>query len=105
MEIVRPARGDYGAIVTFAMRTREDAVFDLSTATTVQGYLSKPDGTVSSKTASKVGDGSTGQMQITIADGDLDQDGEYMLEPEALFSSGQYAGTPYRFTVRPSARS
>jgi len=104
MEIVRPARDDYGATVTFTMRKQDETVLDLSTATAVQGYLVQPDGTVVSKEATKVGDGSTGQIVITFDEDDLDQNGEYILEPDIIFATAQYGGTPHRFTVRPSAR-
>lgn len=105
MELVRPTRGDFGATITFSMRTRDDEAFDLSTSTSVKAYLSKPDGTTATLIGSLVGDGSAGQFTVTLEDGNLDQDGAYMLEPDTVFAAAQYAGTPYRFTVRPSARS
>jgi hypothetical protein len=105
MDVVRPARGDFGATITFAMRKRDDTVFDIGTATSLKGYLSKPDGTVVTRDGTVVGDGSAGQFTVTLADGDLDQDGDHMLEPDVIFSNAEYGGMPFRFRVRPSARS
>lgn len=106
MDVIQPARGDWGAIITFSMKRRDGTALDLAAASTLQAFATKPDGTVPAAiTGTMVGDGSAGQFTVTIASGLFDLAGEYRVEPEIVFATGAFMGTPYIFTVRPSARS
>lgn len=105
MDIIRPARGDWGAVLTFQMRKADDTALDISSATTLRAYVVKPDGETSALAGTMVGDGSEGYFTITMAEGVLDLEGEYLAEPEAVFATAALSGTPHRFTVRPSARA
>lgn len=106
MDITMPGTGDWGAVITFTMRRMDDTVLDISTATSLKGWMTKPDGTVpDALTGTMVGDGSAGQFTVTIAEGTLDISGEYRVEPEVVFPTAAFVGTVFKFTVRPSARS
>lgn len=106
MEITMPAKGDWGAVITFSMRKADDTVLDISTATALKGWMTKPDGTVpAALTGTMVDDGTAGQFTVTFSNGLLDQSGQYIVEPEVVFATGAFVGTVFKFTVRPSARS
>lgn len=62
--------------VAFKATIQEDgAAVDVSTASTKQIKFTKPDGTVETKTATFVTDGTDGVIQYVTVDGDLDMTG------------------------------
>jgi len=105
MDTVTPAKGDWGAIVTFTMYRQDGAILSLETASAVKCHITKPDGETTILVGSIVGDGTAGQFTVTIVQGTFSQSGEYVAEPEVEFANGEFVGTVYRFVVRPSARS
>ena len=105
MDTVTPAQGDWGAVVTFTMRTQDGSILPLDAVSAVKAHVTKPDGSTAVLTGSVVGDGTAGQFSVTIADGTFADYGEYIIEPEVEFANGEYVGTVYKFAVRPSARS
>lgn len=105
MDTVTPAKGDWGAIVTFTMRKQDNTLLSLETASAVKAHITKPDGTTAVLNGSVVGDGTAGQFTVTIAEGTFSDSGEYIVEPEIEYANGEFVGTVYRFVVRPSARS
>ena len=73
---------------------------DISAATAVTFEVYKPDGTVDSWTAAV--DGADDEALIyTTADDDLDQVGEYLIQPELTFAAALLLGDTVRMVVHP----
>ena len=53
--------------------------------------IQKPNGTVLTKTATIVGDGSSGQVQYVIVEGDLDSTGTYYFQGKVSFDGGSWS--------------
>lgn len=82
--------GDVGT--TFTVTVYEDttppAALDLSTATTLQFKLLRPDDTVLTVTPTFVTDGTDGQLQYNTQAGDLDQAGSWELQVRYVLANG-----------------
>jgi hypothetical protein len=76
-----------------------DAILDLSSATELEMRFKKPDGTVLTKTATLSDDGTDGRLQYASIAGDLDQLGEWKVQPRVAFGSNQWYGTVDKFRV------
>lgn len=72
--------GDVGTAFKITVKDEDEAVIDISTATLKQIWFQKADGTVVTKTASFVTDGTDGQMQYVTEDDDLDQTGKWKIQ-------------------------
>lgn len=106
VDIVMPARGDWGAIITFSMKKKDGTVLDLSTASSVKAWFTKPDGSTTSIDGTVSGDGSTGQFTVLIAASTvLNLTGVYIVEPQVVFPNADFVGTPFKFTARSTART
>ena len=105
MDTIRPGQGDWGAVITFSMKKRDNTALDISTASSLKAHVTKPDGTTpTALDGSMVGDGTAGQFTVTITNGLFDLAGEYRMEPEVVYATAEFVGTPYVFSVRSSAR-
>ena len=68
--------GAIGLIITLTI-TEDDVAVNISSATTKQIKIRKPDGTVMAKTAAFTTNGSDGKVTYTTIAGDIDLVGEY----------------------------
>lgn len=93
--------GDIGTVIEMTVTNQDDAVVDLSTATTKQIILKKPDGTKLTKTASFVTDGTDGKLSYTTASGDIDQSGPWQLQAYVVLSGGSWHTTKAEMEVSP----
>lgn len=66
----------------------DDVAVDVSTVTTKQIILRKPNGTVLTKTAAFTASGSNGQIQYVTVAGDLDVTGRWEAQAYVVFPAG-----------------
>lgn len=68
----------------------DGSAVDISTATSLQIILRKPDNTVLTKSAVIYNNGSDGKMAYTTVDGDLDTLGNYKIQGKVEIDGGTY---------------
>jgi len=77
-----------------------NAAIDVSTSTARSIELTKPDGTIESKTAAYVTDGTDGQIEYITLAGDIDQRGRWQYRAKVEFGAAQVFHTkPASFNV------
>ncbi len=93
--------GDVGTVFNPTMVDENGAIMNLATATTLQIWFAKPDGTVVTKTATLTSDGTDGKMQYSATSGDLSRNGLWSAQPYVEFTSGasKYHGKILQFFV------
>lgn len=74
--------GDWGTVFRLTIRDQDDAIVDISAATAKSIIFRRPDGTAFSKAAAFVTDGTDGLLSYTVADGDLNQAGDWSYKGE-----------------------
>lgn len=79
--------------------TEDGADLDISTATVKTIIITKPDGTVLTKTATFLTDGTEGIIYYDTVSGDLDQSGFYKIQGYIEISGGSYYGSISTFKV------
>ena len=90
---------DTGSIFRVKVKKQDNAIWDLSAATTIQIKFEKPGGSTLIKTAVLTTDGTDGKMQYVSVSGDLDEVGEWEIQGR-IVSGGQDLRTGLgRFTV------
>lgn len=77
----------------------DDAALDISTATVKSIIFQKPDGTILTKTATFLTDGTDGIIYYDTIAGDLDQSGIYKVQGAVSIGSGSYKGSKSTFKV------
>lgn len=83
--------------VNFVITITEDCeVIDISDATNLTIYFYKPDGTILTKTATFVTDGTDGQIKYPSVDGDLDQSGIWRIQAKIDFGAGSSYHSPIK---------
>ena len=86
--------------VTFKITITDcDTAVDISTASTKQIWLYKPDGTVLTKTASFFTDGTDGIITYTTVSGDIDIAGFWRIEAYVVMGTSEYHSEIERFRV------
>ena len=81
------------------MRDDDDVIVDISSPITLTMFLLKPDGTVLTKTASLVGDGTDGLMHYQVLTADLDAQGDWSRQAYVKTAGGEWTGKLFKFTV------
>lgn len=79
--------GDIGTELTMTI-TENGSFVDISGAQSKDFHFEKPGGNEIIKSASFVTDGSDGQLQYTVQDGDLDESGLWAIQAEIVDSEG-----------------
>ncbi len=77
----------------------DDAALDISTATVKSIIFQKPDGTILTKTATFLTDGTDGIIYYDTIAGDLDQSGIYKVQGAVSIGGGAYKGSKSTFKV------
>jgi hypothetical protein len=85
-----PRKGAIGVKIDVTV-LEDDAAVDLSSASTKNYIIEKPDGTIVTWAAGFVTTGTNGQLRYTTLSGDLNQAGRYKLQVDLVFS-GSYDG-------------
>lgn len=80
--------GDVGFIIEVPFVDEEADAIDISTATTKQIKIQRPDGSRLTKTASFSGTGTDGKIQVATVSTDLNSVGLYEYQGYAVWSSG-----------------
>lgn len=93
--------GDVGTILEVTV-TDSGVAVNLSSATTKEIFLSKPNGVVITKTAAFVSNGSDGKLQYTTIIGDLDQHGIWKLQVKVALPTGTWQSDIQEFRVYPN---
>lgn len=91
--------GTIGAVLRLTVLEDGEAK-DVSTATSLEFEIRKPDGTTDTVTASFESDGTDGRLIYVFEDGDLDVAGDYFAR--VFFTLGGFTGrtTEYAFPVK-----
>jgi hypothetical protein len=90
--------GDIGTTLIGTFSDSGTAV-DISTASSIEMIIKKPDQTKLTKTATFVTDGTDGKVQyITIA-GDIDQAGNYKIQGKVVYGGATYYSSISTFKV------
>lgn len=76
-----------------------ETIVDISSASTKQILLYKPDGTVLTKTASFFTDGTDGILTYSTISGDIDLAGFWRIEAYVVLGASQYYSEIARFRV------
>ena len=92
--------GQYGVTVTITLNDIDtDTAADISSYTTLTVDLKSPSGTVTTKTASFVTDGSDGQVQFDLESGDLDETGRWKIQVNLISGSSEILSEIAGFSV------
>lgn len=98
----RSFTGDFGAVVEIEMVDQDLAVTDISGAVVKEILLKKPGGTLLTKTADFVSDGTDGKIDCSIASGDFDEEGTWKVQGKVSKAGEfQYSSEPGSFRIGP----
>jgi hypothetical protein len=75
------------------------AAVDISSASSIQMIIKKPDQTSLTKTASLNSDGTDGKMKYVTVAGDIDQVGNYKIQGKVVLGSATYYSSVSTFKV------
>lgn len=92
-------KNDVGVVIELTIKDQDNAVIDLSSASTLQIKLTKPKGTVLTKTASLSTDGTDGKMRYATVSDDLNEVGVWEAQAYIVIGSSQYHSTILKFHV------
>lgn len=93
--------GDIGTVFLVTVQDNGLAV-DISTATTKELCLRKPDGTLLTKNADFNTDGVDGKLKYTTISGDLDAAGNWILQIHIVMPTGEWRSDKITFAVYPN---
>ena len=96
--------GIIGTSIRVTIRDQDGTVVDLSTTSTRQLYLKKPEpiGSTLIKTASLVGGGTGGIMEYLTISGDIDTPGKWQLQAAYVNSAGTWRTNVVDLPVLPN---
>lgn len=86
----KPQVGDVGTDLEVAFTKQDGAVLDISSQTTLEIKLKKPNGAAVTKTATFVTDGTNGLAKYTTIANDLDLDGRWSIQGYVVLPSGEW---------------
>lgn len=93
-------KGDIGTHLDVTVTDAStNAAVNVSSATTLEYRLRKPDGSRITRTATFVTDGTNGQLRYTTIAGDIDQEGAWMLQAKVVYAAGTFFSAKVAFTV------
>jgi hypothetical protein len=75
-------------VITATLVDGDAAAIDISTASTKELHLLKPDGTTAAKSGSFTTDGSDGKLYYQTVSGDIDQSGPWWFQMYVVLASG-----------------
>lgn len=90
---------DIGTQVVDTLIDQDGQIIDLAPTTVRQMIFRKTDGTILTKTASLLTDGSDGKLAYSMINGDLDQVGKWVQQSYIELPTGKWRGTLNPFTV------
>ena len=90
--------GDIGTTLIVTI-LENGSVVDISSATSLQIVIRKPDATTLTKTGVLTTDGTDGKMQYISIAGDFDQSGNYRIQGKVELTGGNYSSSVGSFKV------
>jgi len=99
---VAPKVGDVNTALVAELVKQDGTALDVSAATVLYIYLTKPSGTTVQKTAAKDTTGSDGKIRYNTVAGDLDESGVWRMQGYAETPAGKWSGDETTFEVKPS---
>ena len=90
--------GDIGTALIGTVKD-DGAVVDISSASSMQMIIKRPDQTTMTKTASNYTDGTDGKMKYVTVDGDIDQTGNWKIQGKVVIGSATYYSSISSFKV------
>lgn len=78
--------GDFGLPITVEVVDKSDNFLDISAATTVNIVLKKPDGSILTKTAAFVTDGTDGKITYVVESGVLSVTGQWTARAQVIIT-------------------
>lgn len=100
--------GDYGFPIRMTIKKRGASgaleAVNLSTVSSHNIYIKKPDGVVLTRTASLVDGGATGIVECTIQSGDINLEGEYVAQWGGTDTPWVGSASPVTFYAGPQIR-
>jgi len=90
---------DIGTNFIVTIRDENEAIVDISTATTKNIIFRKPDGIILTKAGSFVTDGTDGKLKYAFQSGDLDTHGQWYAQAFIDFGSTEWYSDIEKFTV------
>jgi len=91
--------GDIGTIFEVTVKDEAGVAVNLSSATTKEILLQKPDKTVLTKTASFKTTGTDGIITYTLSSGDINQNGIWSIQAHVILPSGEWHSSVEAFEV------
>jgi hypothetical protein len=82
--------GDIGTQFIFTLKDQDDAVVNISAATTLQVLFRKPSCTLLTRDATLYTDGTDGKFIYTTVSGDFDEAGSYKIQGYVVISSNEW---------------
>jgi hypothetical protein len=92
--------GDVGTVFRLEVRDQDDAIVDVSGATTMNITFKKPSGTTAVKTAVHATDGTDGLIQYITVSGDIDEAGVWQYQGFIDLPAWEGHTLPVAFPVR-----
>ena len=92
-------KSDIGTVFRGTIKDQDNAVVDVSGATTKTIILLKPDGTSISKAASFYTDGTDGILKYTTVDGDISMCGKWRIQWYVVIATGEWRTNTITFKV------
>lgn len=91
--------GDIGTLIKATIIDENEAVVDVSSATTKQLIFKKSDGSTLTANADFFTNGTDGIIQYATVSGDISVAGTYRFQGYVVLSSGSWHSVIYSFTV------
>lgn len=90
---------DIGTSFRCTMKDENNAVLDISSASTLNLIFRKSNGAIVTKTATLVNDGTDGKMEYVTVSGDLDMVGPWQVQGYVVLSTGSWYSDIHDFKV------
>lgn len=83
-------KNDIGTLFKLTVKDEDSSVVNLSSASTKEILIEKPDTTVLTKTASFTTDGTDGLIEYNTISGDIDTIGKYKIQGKVILSGSTW---------------
>lgn len=93
-------KNDIGTTFKLTVKDEDDAVVDVSSASTKDILIEKPDASVLTKTSSFTTDGTDGIIEYSTISGDIDAIGKYKIQGKVILSGSTYYTDVKTFVVK-----
>ena len=99
MSINEIHKNDIGTVFQLTIKDQDNAIVDLSSATTKQILIKSPNKSVAIKTGSFLTDGTDGIITYTIVENDLNVIGIWSIQAKTIFVTGTWYSDIQEFKV------